>query len=45
MADEKFEEVINALPAEGKAELDLEDHRRTHTIGETELTVAQWRLS
>ncbi len=44
-AEDKFQAVIEALPEEAKAELDLDDDHRTMAIAERDLTVAQWRLS
>jgi hypothetical protein len=44
-AEDKFQEIIEALPAGAMAELDLDDDRRTRAIDERELTVADWRLS
>jgi hypothetical protein len=44
-AEDKFQSVINALPAEARAELDFDDDHRTRAISERDLTVADWRLS
>ena len=44
-AEDKFQEIIEALPAGATDELDLDDDRRTRAISERELTVADWRLS
>jgi hypothetical protein len=45
IAEDKFHQIVEALPATAKAELDLDDDRRTRAISESELTVAAWRLS
>jgi hypothetical protein len=44
-AEDKFQELIEALPEEAKAALDLDDDHRTQAVAETDLTVARWRLS
>ena len=44
-AEDKFHEIVEALPQDAKDELDLDDDHRTRAVPETELTVAAWRLS
>jgi hypothetical protein len=44
-AEDAFEKLIEALPELAKAELDLDDDRRTRCIDEREHTIAAWRLS
>lgn len=44
-AEDKFHSIVEALPEQAKAELDLDDGHRTRAINERELTVADWRLS
>jgi hypothetical protein len=44
-AEDKFDAIVDALPEEAKAELDLDDDHRTRPVSETEHTVALWRLS
>ena len=44
-AEDRFEAVIEALPGEAKALLDLDDDHRTHAVPETEHVVTHWRQS
>jgi hypothetical protein len=44
-AEDKFHAIVEALPDEAKAELDLDDDHRTRAVSESEHTVALWRLS
>jgi hypothetical protein len=44
-AEDKFQEVVDALPDDARAELDLDDDHRTRAVSEREHTVALWRLS
>jgi len=44
-AEDKFQSILEALPDEAKAELDLDDDHRTQAIDERDLKVADWRLS
>lgn len=44
-AENKFENILEALSDDAKAELDMDDDHRTRAVSETDYTVALWRLS